>query len=184
MTKFRCKVCNYIYDEEKEGTKFRELPPNWICPICGAPKSEFEEIDLNEKKVEKAQVISTVGDKIIEQLAATGVKFIFGIPGDSNLPLVEAIRKQKKIKFILTRHEATAAFMAGAYGKLTGEVAACLSIAGPGATNLITGLVDATADGAPTLALVGQVSQVLEVNIYKKLMKSRYLRLLLFTTRP
>lgn len=161
MTKFRCNVCNYIYDEEKEGTKFSELPPNWICPICGAPKSEFEEIDLDEKKVEKAEVISTVGDKIIEQLAATGVKFIFGIPGDSNLPLVEAIRKQKKIKFILTRHEETAAFMAGAYGKLTGEVAACLSIAGPGATNLITGLVDATADGAPTLALVGQVSQVL-----------------------
>lgn len=160
MTKFRCNVCNYIYDEEKEGTKFSELPPNWLCPICGAPKSEFKEIDLDENNVEKAQVISTVADKIIEQLAATGIKFIFGIPGDSNLPLVEAIRKQKKIKFILTRHEATAAFMAGAYGKLTGEVAACLSIAGPGATNLITGLVDATADGAPVLALVGQVSQV------------------------
>jgi len=136
------------------------LPPNWICPVCGAPKSEFEEIDLDEKNAEKARVISTVGDKILEQLAAIGVRFIFGIPGDSNLPLVEAIRKQKKIRFILTRHEATAAFMAGAYGKLTVEVAACLSIAGPGATNLITGLVDATADGAPTLALVGQVSQV------------------------
>ena len=80
---------------------------------------------------------------------------------NSNLPLVESIRKQNKIRFILTRHEGTAAFMAGAYGKLTGEVAACLSIAGPGATNLITGLVDATADGAPALALVGQISQVL-----------------------
>jgi len=112
-------------------------------------------------KVEKEQVLTTVADKIIEQLAATGVKFVFGIPGDSNLPLVESIRKQKNIRFILTRHEGTAAFMAGAYGKLTGEVAACLSIAGPGATNLITGLVDATSDGAPALALVGQISQVL-----------------------
>ena len=161
MAKYRCTICNYIYDEEKEGEKFIELPPGWICPICGAPKSAFEEIGLEEKKVEKAEVISTVADKIIEQLAATGVKFVFGIPGDSNLPLVEAIRKQSKIKFILTRHEETAAFMAGAYGKLTGEVAACLSIAGPGATNLITGLVDATSDGAPALALVGQVAQVL-----------------------
>ena len=160
MPKFRCTVCNYIYDEEKEGKKFSELPPNWVCPICSAPKSAFEEIGVEENKIE-LEIITTVADKIIEQLAAAGVKFVFGIPGDSNLPLVEAIRKQNKIKFVLTRHEGTAAFMASAYGKLTGEVAACLSIAGPGATNLITGLVDATTDGAPALALLGQVAQVL-----------------------
>ena len=127
----------------------------------GKQMAKFEKIGVEGNKVEKAQVLTTVADKIIEQLAATGIKFVFGIPGDSNLPLVESIRKQKKIRFILTRHEGTAAFMAGAYGKLTGEVAACLSIAGPGATNLITGLVDATSDGAPALALVGQISQVL-----------------------
>ncbi|HEY6585931.1 MAG TPA: thiamine pyrophosphate-binding protein [Candidatus Methanoperedens sp.] len=123
--------------------------------------AKFEKIGVEGNKVEKEQVLTTVADKIIEQLAATGIKFVFGIPGDSNLPLVESIRKQKNIRFILTRHEGTAAFMAGAYGKLTGEVAACLSIAGPGATNMITGLVDATSDGAPALALVGQISQVL-----------------------
>ena len=127
----------------------------------GKQMAKFEKIGVEVNKVEKEQVLTTVADKIIEQLAATGIKFVFGIPGDSNLPLVESIRKQNKIRFILTRHEGTAAFMAGAYGKLTGEVAACLSIAGPGATNLITGLVDATADGAPALALVGQISQVL-----------------------
>ncbi|PWB55204.1 MAG: pyruvate dehydrogenase [Candidatus Methanoperedenaceae archaeon] len=159
MAKFRCTVCNYIFDEEKEGTKFSELAQNWTCPVCGAPKSAFEEIGEEESKVKKIE--TTVADKIIDQLAAAGVKFVFGIPGDSNLPLVEAIRLQNKIKFILTRHESTAAFMAGAYGKLTGKVAACLSIAGPGSTNLITGLVDATADGAPALALVGQVTQVM-----------------------
>lgn len=120
---------------------------------------EFEETG-EVKKVEKKEITTTVADKIIEQLDAAGVKFVFGIPGDSNLPLVEAIRKQNRIKFILTRHEETAAFMASAYGKLTGDVAACLSIAGPGATNLITGIVDATADGAPALALLGQISQV------------------------
>ncbi len=161
MSKFRCTVCNYIYDEEKEGKKFSELPPNWVCPICSAPKSAFEEIGVEEKKAEKVEAITTVADKIIEQLAIADVKYVFGIPGDSNLPLVEAIRKQNKIKFILTRHEETAAFMASAHGKLTDEVAGCLSIAGPGATNLITGLVDATTDGAPALALVGQVAQVL-----------------------
>ncbi|MFZ3166936.1 MAG: thiamine pyrophosphate-dependent enzyme [Candidatus Methanoperedens sp.] len=161
MARFRCTVCNYIYDEEKEGKKFSELPQSWVCPICSASKSAFEEIGREEKVVEKVEITTTVADKIIEQLAAAGVKYVFGIPGDSNLPLVEAIRKQNKIRFILTRHEETAAFMASAYGKLTGEVAACLSIAGPGATNLITGLVDATTDGAPALALAGQVAQVL-----------------------
>ena len=52
---------------------------------------------MEGNKVEKAQVLTTVADKIIEQLAATGIKFVFGIPGDSNLPLVESIRKQKKL---------------------------------------------------------------------------------------
>ena len=88
MAKFRCTVCNYIYDEEKEGKKFSELPLNWVCPICSAPKSAFEEIGAEESKAEKVEIIATVADKIIEQLTATGVKFVFGIPGDSNLPLV------------------------------------------------------------------------------------------------
>ncbi len=103
MAKFRCTVCNYIYDEEKEGKKFSELPANWVCPICSAPKSAFEEIGAEERKAEKVEIITTVADKIIEQLTAADVKFVFGIPGDSNLPLIEAIRKQDKIKFILTR---------------------------------------------------------------------------------
>ena len=162
MVKFRCTVCNYIYDEEKEGVKFSDLPPDWVCPVCSAPKSAFEKIGAEKdgnKEAETTDTTTTVADKIIEQLTDAGVKYIFGIPGDSNLPLVDSISKQKKIKFILTRHEETAALMASAYGKLTGNVAACLSIAGPGATNLITGLVDATTDGAPVLALVGQVAQ-------------------------
>ncbi|MFU8767218.1 MAG: rubredoxin, partial [Candidatus Methanoperedens sp.] len=55
MARFRCTVCNYIYDEEKEGKKFRELPQSWICPICSAPKSAFEEIGREEKVVEKVE---------------------------------------------------------------------------------------------------------------------------------
>ncbi|MDW7728189.1 MAG: thiamine pyrophosphate-binding protein [Candidatus Methanoperedens sp.] len=162
MSRFRCTVCNYIYDEEKEKVKFSDLPPGWICPVCSAPRSAFERMGTGnggENEAKGEVITTTVGEKILEQLTAAGVRYIFGIPGDSNLPLVDAISKQDRIKFILTRHEETAALMASAHGKLTGDIAACLSIAGPGATNLITGLVDATTDGAPVLALVGQVAQ-------------------------
>jgi thiamine pyrophosphate-dependent acetolactate synthase large subunit-like protein len=73
------------------------------------------------------------------------------------LGLVDAIRKQKNVKFIKVRHEEAAALMASAYAKLTGKVGVCLTIAGPGATNLITGLYDAKMDRAPVLAITGQV---------------------------
>tara|TARA_B100001964_G_C14259436_1_gene614465 strand:- start:5609 stop:7381 length:1773 start_codon:yes stop_codon:yes gene_type:complete len=153
--RFRCVVCNWIYDEDKEGKKFDDLLDSYPCPLCGALKKAFVSENGKEKKV-----LSTVADKIIDQLTSIGVKRIYGIPGESNLPLVEAIRRNNKMDFILTRHEATAAFMASAHGKLTGELGVCLSIAGPGTTNLITGLIDAATDGAPVLALTGQVPQL------------------------
>ncbi|MFX0067771.1 MAG: thiamine pyrophosphate-binding protein [Candidatus Hodarchaeota archaeon] len=159
MTKWRCTVCGFIYDEEKEGTEFRDLPSDYTCPICGAPKSAFVAIGIITPE-EKAEPLPTVGQKIVEQLTELGVRYIYGIPGDSILPLVDALSRQDKIKFILTRHEETAAFMASAHAKITGEIGVCLSIAGPGATNLITGLMDAATDRAPVLALVGQVPQV------------------------
>ncbi len=93
----------------------------------------------------------------MEQLAAWGVGYIFGLPGTTCLGVVDAIRKHNKIKFIKVRHEEAAALMASAYAKLTGKVGVCLTIAGPGATNLITGLYDAKMDRAPVLALSGQV---------------------------
>ncbi len=152
MVKWRCTVCGYIYSEEKEGP-FKDQPEDYTCPICGAPKSAFtplgEEIETGGP---------TVGDKICEQLVELGVKCIFGIPGDSILPLVDSIRRNKDLEFVQVRHEETAAMMASAYAKLTGKLGVCLSIAGPGATNLITGLVDAASDKAPVLALVGQVA--------------------------
>lgn len=119
--RWRCTVCNYIYDEEKEGIKFKQLPYSWTCPVCGAPKSAFEPIGKEEI------VTTTVADKILEQLAALGVEYVYGIPGDSNLPLIEALRKQDKVKFVLTRHEETATFSASAHGKFTGKLEVCLS---------------------------------------------------------
>jgi pyruvate dehydrogenase (quinone)/pyruvate oxidase len=83
------------------------------------------------------------------------VKVIFGIPGDGINGVMEAIRKHKDIKFILTRHEQAAAFMACAYSKYTQEIGVCLATTGPGATNLLTGLYDAKSDNVPVLAITG-----------------------------
>ena len=116
----------------------------------------FEQIASHER---------TVSDVIVETMTAWGVKHVFGIVGHSNLGLSDAIRIQEEkgnLTYYGVRHEGAASFAVSAYGKLTGRPAACLSIAGPGATNLLTGLWDANVDRAPALALTGQVdTQVL-----------------------
>lgn len=159
MAKYRCTVCNYDYDEKKEGKKFSDLPDDWRCPVCNSPKNVF--ILLTEGKEKKEELDSTVSDILVEQMAEWGVKYVFGIPGTSSLGVVDAIRKNNKITYIQVRHEQTAAFMASAYGKLTGNISACLTVAGPGATNLATGLYDAKLDHSPVLALTGLVKRQL-----------------------
>ncbi len=108
---------------------------------------------------------ATVSDVMAETMVNWGVKHVFGMVGHSNLGLADAIRRQEEagnLHYIGIRHEGAASFACSAYGKLTGRPAACLSIAGPGATNLLTGLWDANVDRAPALALTGQVdTQVL-----------------------
>lgn len=156
MARFRCTVCNYVYDETREGRKFSDLPDYWRCPVCGAPKSAF--VLLSEEVVKKKSG-TTVSDILIEQIAEWGVKYVFGIPGTSTLGVVDAIRKNAKVTYVQVRHEQTAAFMASAYGKLTGNIAACLGVSGPGATNLATGLYDASLDHSPVLALTGLVAR-------------------------
>jgi pyruvate oxidase len=159
MAKYRCTICNYVYDEAKEDKKFSDLPKEWVCPICGAPKTVF--VLLAEKTPpEQPKAVHTVSEILINQLAEWGVQHVFGIPGTSTLGIVEAIRKSNgKVKYFQVRHEQTAAFMASAYGKLTGHVAAVLSISGPGTTNLATGLFDAKLDYSPVLALTGMVTR-------------------------
>jgi len=159
MKRYKCTVCNYIYDEAKEGKRFSDLPDDWTCPVCGSPKSVF--VLLSEGKPEIPKEESTVSDVLIRQIAEWGVEYVFSIPGTSSLGIVDAIRKNKKIKYIQVRHEQVAAFMASAYGKLTGHLAACLTVAGPGASNLATGLYDAKLDYSPVLALTGQVKRQL-----------------------
>lgn len=94
---------------------------------------------------------------LVECLKAEGVDTIFGIPGEETLDLMFAIR-DSGIRFIPTRHEQGAAFMADVYGRLTGRAGVCLATLGPGATNLVTGVADAFLDGAPLVAITGQVS--------------------------
>lgn len=95
-------------------------------------------------------------DLLVECLEEEGVHYIFGIPGEENLAIMEAL-KDSKIEFITVRHEQGAAFMADVYGRLTGKAGVCMATLGPGATNLITGVADADCDGAPLVAISGQV---------------------------
>ncbi|MFQ4135251.1 acetolactate synthase large subunit [Nodosilinea sp. PGN35] len=93
---------------------------------------------------------------LVQCLENEGVEYIFGLPGEENLQLLQAL-KRSSIQFITTRHEQGAAFMADVYGRLTGKAGVCLSTLGPGATNLMTGVADATLDRAPLVAITGQV---------------------------
>ncbi|MEW6501483.1 MAG: acetolactate synthase large subunit [Thermodesulfobacteriota bacterium] len=86
-----------------------------------------------------------------------GVEYIFGLPGEENLHLIEALR-DTPITFVTCRHEQGAAFMADVYGRLTGRPGVCLATLGPGATNLVTGVADANLDHAPLIAIAGQAA--------------------------
>jgi pyruvate dehydrogenase (quinone) len=99
----------------------------------------------------------TVGDFFWHRMHQWGVHTIFGYPGDGINGLLGALnRANGQFRFIQTRHEEMAAFMASAYAKFTGEVGVCMATSGPGATHLITGLYDARLDHMPVLAIAGQ----------------------------
>jgi pyruvate dehydrogenase (quinone) len=99
---------------------------------------------------------ATTADLLAEKLAEWGVSVVFGLPGDKNAHIMDALRRrQDKIRFVLVRHEEGAAFMASGYAKFTGKLGVCVSTAGPGAVHLLNGLYDAKFDGAPVLAITG-----------------------------
>ena len=106
-------------------------------------------------------------DIVAEALLDWKVEVIFGLPGDGINGFMEALRRrQDRIKFILVRHEESAAFMACAYAKYTGKLGACLATSGPGAIHLLNGLYDAKADNTPVIAITGST--------YSDLMNSSY----------
>ena len=122
---------------------------------------------------EEPEQVRTVSDVMTETMVNWGVSHVFGMVGHSNLGLAEALRVQEEkgnLTFIGIRHEGAAAFACSGYAKTSGKPAACLSIAGPGATNLLTGLWDAKVDRAPVLALTGQVdTQVLGPGAFQEI---------------
>ena len=140
-------------------------------PLTGRPPEGFTdgavrfEVDERPDGVyvrlpERARRGRTVADVLVETLVGFGVTHVFGMVGHSNLGFADAMRRAEQrgeLSYVGIRHEGAAAFAASAYGKLTGRPAACFAIAGPGSTNMLTGLYDAKLDQAPVLAISGQV---------------------------
>ena len=140
-------------------------------PLDGSPPEGFDDAPACYPVQERddgvyvalpaeAARVRTVSDVMVETLVNWGVQAVFGMVGHSNLGFADALREAERrgdLRFFGIRHEGAASFAAAAYGKLTGEPAACFAIAGPGSTNLMTGLYDAKVDWAPVLALCGQV---------------------------
>lgn len=139
--------------EEKFSTSFRARRHELQSSIL---QDRWEGIDLISQNTESDEPISNTAEVMVRCLENEGVQYIFGIPGEENLNFLKALQNSS-IQFITTRHEQGAAFMADVYGRLTGKPGVCLSTLGPGATNLITGVADANLDGAPLIAITGQV---------------------------
>jgi len=103
-----------------------------------------------------AEPARSVADLIVECLENEGVTHVFGIPGEENIRLVDAISRSS-IRYVLARHEQGASFMAEVYGRLTGRAGVCSATLGPGAINLLLGTADATTNSTPLIALSAQV---------------------------
>jgi thiamine pyrophosphate-dependent acetolactate synthase large subunit-like protein/nitrite reductase/ring-hydroxylating ferredoxin subunit len=141
-------------------------------PLTGKPPGGHEDTGQTMYPVEvrddgvyvevelEADHEATVTDVMAGTMVNWGIRRVFGMVGHSNLGLADALRRQTtdgNLSYVGIRHEGAAAFACSGYAKVSGRPAACLTIAGPGATNLLTGLWDAKVDRAPVLALTGQV---------------------------
>ncbi len=100
--------------------------------------------------------VRTTASLLVECLAAEGCAYVFSVPGEETMDILEALGRQDAVRHVTTRHEQGAAFMANVYGRLTGRPAVAMATLGPGATNLVTGIADAFLDHAPMVAVTGQ----------------------------
>lgn len=150
----RCPWHGYDYDP------ITGQPPPGFSDAVPAYEVEEREDGVYVRLPAQEAKPRTVSDVLVETLVAHGVTAVFGMVGHSNLGFADALRKAEErgeLRYFGIRHEGAAAFAASAFGKLTGRPAACFAIAGPGSTNLLTGLYDARLDGSPVLAISGQV---------------------------
>jgi acetolactate synthase I/II/III large subunit len=100
----------------------------------------------------------TAAHLLVDCLAAEGCEYVFSVPGEETMDVLDALASHESVRHITTRHEQGAAFMADVYGRLTGRAAVAMATLGPGATNLVTGVADAHLDRAPMVAITGQAS--------------------------
>src|SRR3954470_18787091 len=100
----------------------------------------------------------TAAHLLVDCLAAEGCEWVFSVPGEETMDVLEALADDTRLRHVTTRHEQGAAFMADVHGRLTGRVAVAMATLGPGATNLLTGVADAFLDRAPMVAITGQAS--------------------------
>ena len=100
----------------------------------------------------------TAASLIVECLEAEGCEWVFSVPGEETMAVLDALSRSETVRHVTTRHEQGAAFMADVHGRLTGRPAVALATLGPGATNLLTGVADAFLDRAPMVAITGQAS--------------------------
>src|SRR5512147_1394765 len=98
----------------------------------------------------------TAARLLVDCLAAEGCEWVFSVPGEETMDILEALADETRLRHVTTRHEQGAAFMADVHGRLTGRPAVALATLGPGATNLVTGIADAYLDRAPMVAITGQ----------------------------
>ena len=150
----RCPWHGYDYDP------LTGLPPQGFSDSVTAYEVDDRTDGVYVKLPAPPAVTRTVADVMVETLVAHGITHVFGMVGHSNLGFAEAMRKAEErgeLTYVGIRHEGAATAAASAYGKLTGRPAACFAIAGPGSTNLLTGLYDAKLDQSPVVAISGQV---------------------------
>ena len=102
-----------------------------------------------------ARSARTAADLLIECLEAERCEYVFSVPGEETMDILDALSRSTAVRHVTTRHEQGAAFMADVYGRLTGRAAVAMSTLGPGATNLVTGIADAYLDRAPMVAITG-----------------------------
>jgi acetolactate synthase-1/2/3 large subunit len=100
----------------------------------------------------------TAAHLLVDCLAAEGCEYVFSVPGEETMDILDALSDHASVRHITTRHEQGAAFMADVYGRLTGKASVAMATLGPGATNLVTGVADAFLDRAPMVAITGQAS--------------------------
>jgi len=164
-----CPWHAYQYD-----TRTGAPPPGFRDAATPYPVRAVDGDDVHiEIEVPDHEIRVSLMDQVVDVLCEWGLDAVFGMVGHSNLGMADALRKAEadgRLTYVGIRHEGAAAFAASGYAKLTGRPAACFSIAGPGATNLLTGLWDAKVDRVPVLALTGQVqTQVIGPGTFQEL---------------